>query len=256
MADYTTENIRNITLIGHGGEGKTTLTEAMLYAAGMVDRQGKVEDGAATTDYDPEEIKRGISISAAVAPVEWKGTKINVIDVPGYFDFIGEMMGPLRVVETAGIVVGAVSGLTVGIPGFFLSLEPSRERIKGDFLRNVILRALPGGTAIAVGALLAMHLTAYGFSESMCSTVATWMAGLICALVLWRTCIPLNPRRGAVAAASTIAFVVTAALFGRVFLLDPLTLHAALAVAGLTALGAVLVFGTAAVIRRKGEQLH
>ena len=154
------------------------------------------------------------------------------------------------------IQLSLVSGLTVGIPGFFLSLEPSRERIKGDFLRKVILRALPGGTAIAVGALLAMHLTAYGFSESMCSTVATWMAGLICALVLWRTCIPLNPRRGAVAAASTIAFVVTAALFGRVFLLDPLTLHAALAVAGLTALGAVLVFGTAAVIRRKGEQLH
>ncbi|MBR4359575.1 MAG: elongation factor G [Clostridia bacterium] len=114
MADYKTENIRNITLIGHGSNGKTTLTEAMLYAAGHVDRQGKVEDGAATTDYDPEEIKRHISISAAVAPVEWKGTKINVIDVPGYFDFIGEMMGPLRVVETAGIVVGAVSGLDVG----------------------------------------------------------------------------------------------------------------------------------------------
>ncbi|MBR6185540.1 MAG: elongation factor G [Clostridia bacterium] len=114
MADYTTENIRNITLIGHGGNGKTTLTEAMLYAAGHVDRQGKVEDGAATTDYDPEEVKRHISISAAVAPVEWKNTKINVIDVPGYFDFIGEMMGPLRVVETAGIVVGAVSGLDVG----------------------------------------------------------------------------------------------------------------------------------------------
>ncbi|MBO4925662.1 MAG: elongation factor G, partial [Clostridia bacterium] len=114
MADFQTEKIRNITLIGHGSNGKTTLTEAMLYAAGLVDRQGRVEDGSATTDYDPEENKRGISISAAVAPVEWKGTKINVIDVPGYFDFIGEMMGPLRVVETAGIVVGAVSGLDVG----------------------------------------------------------------------------------------------------------------------------------------------
>ncbi|MBE5782925.1 MAG: elongation factor G [Clostridiales bacterium] len=114
MADYQTENIRNIALIGHGSEGKTTLAEAMLYAAGHVDRQGKVEDGAATTDFDPEELKRHISLSAAIAPVEWKGTKINVIDVPGYFDFIGEMMGPLRVVETAGIVVGAVSGLTVG----------------------------------------------------------------------------------------------------------------------------------------------
>ena len=114
MADYKTENIRNIALIGHGGAGKTTLTEAMLFAAGHVDRQGRVEDGSATTDFDPEEIKRKISISAAVAPVEWKGTKINVIDVPGYFDFIGEMVGALRVVETAGIVVGAVSGLSVG----------------------------------------------------------------------------------------------------------------------------------------------
>ena len=86
----------------------------MLFAAGMIDRQGKVEAGNTVTDFDPEENKRTISISAATAPVEWKGTKINVIDVPGYFDFIGEMMGPLRVVETAAIVVGAVSGLTVG----------------------------------------------------------------------------------------------------------------------------------------------
>lgn len=86
----------------------------MLFAAGMIDRQGKVEAGTTVTDFDAEENKRGISISAATAPVEWKGTKINLIDVPGYFDFIGEMMGPLRVVETAAIVVGAVSGLTVG----------------------------------------------------------------------------------------------------------------------------------------------
>ena len=114
MADYKTKDIRNIALLGHGSEGKTTLTEAMLFAAGMIDRQGKVEAGNTVTDFDPEENKRTISISAATAPVEWKGTKINVIDVPGYFDFIGEMMGPLRVVETAAIVVGAVSGLTVG----------------------------------------------------------------------------------------------------------------------------------------------
>ena len=114
MADYKTKDNRNIALLGHGSEGKTTLTEAMLFAAGMIDRQGKVEAGNTVTDFDPEENKRTISISAATAPVEWKGTKINVIDVPGYFDFIGEMMGPLRVVETAAIVVGAVSGLTVG----------------------------------------------------------------------------------------------------------------------------------------------
>ena len=105
MADYKTKDIRNIALLGHGSEGKTTLTEAMLFAAGMIDRQGKVEAGTTVTDFDAEENKRGISISAATAPVEWKGTKINLIDVPGYFDFIGEMMGPLRVVETAAIVV-------------------------------------------------------------------------------------------------------------------------------------------------------
>ena len=114
MADYQTKDIRNIALLGHGSEGKTTLTEAMLFAAGLVDRQGKVEDGTTTSDYDPEEIKRAISISASVAPIDWKGNKINVIDVPGYFDFIGETFGALRVVETAGIVVGAVSGVTVG----------------------------------------------------------------------------------------------------------------------------------------------
>jgi elongation factor G len=114
MADYQTSDIRNMALMGHGSEGKTTLTEAMLFAAGIVDRQGRVEDGAATTDFDPEEVRRKISISAAVAPVDWAGKNLNVIDVPGYFDFIGEMMGPLRVVETAVIVVGSVSGMAVG----------------------------------------------------------------------------------------------------------------------------------------------
>lgn len=114
MADYQTSDIRNMALMGHGSEGKTTLTEAMLFAAGIVDRQGRVEDGAATTDFDPEEVRRKISISAAVAPVDWAGKSLNVIDVPGYFDFIGEMMGPLRVVETAVIVVGSVSGMAVG----------------------------------------------------------------------------------------------------------------------------------------------
>ncbi len=114
MADYQTASIRNIALVGHGSEGKTTLTEAMLYAAGHIDRQGKVEDGNTVSDYDPEEIKRRISIGIAMAPVEWNKTKINIVDVPGYFDFVGEMAGALRVVKAAGIVVGAVSGLTVG----------------------------------------------------------------------------------------------------------------------------------------------
>ena len=89
MADYLTGSIRNIALMGHGGEGKTTLTEAMLYAAGIVDRQGKVEDGNTTTDFEPEEIRRHCSISAATAPCDWNGKMLNIIDVPGYFDFIG-----------------------------------------------------------------------------------------------------------------------------------------------------------------------
>ena len=114
MKDYTAKNIRNVSVLGHGGEGKTTLVEALLYTTGAIDRQGKVENGTATTDYDPEEIRRQISISAALAPLEYKDTKINLIDIPGFFDFAGEMMGPLAVSEGALITVGAVSGLDVG----------------------------------------------------------------------------------------------------------------------------------------------
>ncbi len=114
MKDYQAKNIRNISVVGHGSEGKTTLVEALLFTAGAIDRQGRVEDGSTTTDFEPEETKRQISISAAMAPLEWKETKINLIDIPGYFDFAGEQSGPLTVCEGAIITVGAVSGLNVG----------------------------------------------------------------------------------------------------------------------------------------------
>ena len=114
MKDYQAKNIRNLSVVGHGSEGKTTLVEALLFTAGAIDRQGRVEDGSTTTDFEPEETKRGISISAAMAPLEWKNTKINLIDIPGYFDFAGEQSGPLTVCEGAIITVGAVSGLSVG----------------------------------------------------------------------------------------------------------------------------------------------
>ena len=114
MKDYNARNIRNVAVLGHGGEGKTTLVEALLYTTGAIDRQGKVENGTATTDYDPEEVRRQISISAALAPCEYKDTKINLVDVPGFFDFAGEMMGPLTACEGALITVGAVGGLDVG----------------------------------------------------------------------------------------------------------------------------------------------
>lgn len=114
MKDYQAENIRNIAVIGHGSEGKTTLLEAMLFATGAVDRQGRIEDGGTVSDFDAEEMRRHISISASVVPVEFAKRKINFVDVPGYFDFIGEMMGPMRAVESALIVVGAPSGVVVG----------------------------------------------------------------------------------------------------------------------------------------------
>ncbi len=114
MAGFETKDIRNIAILGHGSEGKTTLVEGLLFAAGVTDRQGRVEDGATVTDFDPEETKRNISISAAVAPIEWKKKRLNIIDVPGYFDFIGEMIGPLRVSETVGILVNASGGVAVG----------------------------------------------------------------------------------------------------------------------------------------------
>ncbi len=114
MKDYTANMIRNIGIFGHGGEGKTTLTEAMLFNAGLLDRMGRVEDGTTTTDYDPEEIRRGISIGAAVAPFEWNGTKINVIDAPGFFDFYGEVVEAMPFADGALIVIGAVSEPVVG----------------------------------------------------------------------------------------------------------------------------------------------
>ena len=114
MKDYQAKNIRNLTIVGHGSVGKTTLAEALLFTAGAIDRQGRVEDGQATMDYDPEEIKRTISISAAMAPLEWKDRKVNLVDIPGFFDFAGEQVGPMTVCEGALIVVGAVSGLDVG----------------------------------------------------------------------------------------------------------------------------------------------
>ncbi len=114
MKDYTVQKLRNICLMAHGNAGKTTLAEAMLFNTGVLDRFGKVTDGTTTTDYDPEEIKRKISISTAMAPCEWKDHKINVIDTPGYFDFVGEVMQGIRVAEGAVIVVSAKSGVSVG----------------------------------------------------------------------------------------------------------------------------------------------
>ena len=114
MKTYTADSIRNVAILGHGGEGKTTLTEAMLFNAGLLDRMGKVDDGTTVSDYDAEEKSRHISISTAVAPFEWNGTKVNLIDAPGFFDFYGEVYEAFALADSALIVCGAVAGPVVG----------------------------------------------------------------------------------------------------------------------------------------------
>ncbi len=114
MGSYSVHKLRNICLLGHGGDGKTSLVESMLYLNGNTDRLGKVSDGNTVCDFDPEEIKRGFSISTAIAPVEFMDCKINVLDTPGYFDFDGEVQQALKVCESGLIVVNGKDGPSVG----------------------------------------------------------------------------------------------------------------------------------------------
>ncbi len=110
---YPTEKIRNVALVGHGGSGKTSLAEALLYDAGVISRLGRVEDGTTVTDFDPEEAKRRISVSLAMAPFEHDGHKVNLVDTPGYADFVSDVAAALRAVDLAVFVVSAVEGVEV-----------------------------------------------------------------------------------------------------------------------------------------------
>ena len=114
MAKFSSDAIRNICLLGHGGDGKTSIAEAMLYLAKATDRLGKIADGNTVCDFDPEEIKRGFSLSASLAHFEWKGKKINLLDTPGYFDFAGEVQQAVAVAGSAIIVLEAKGGVKVG----------------------------------------------------------------------------------------------------------------------------------------------
>ncbi|MCK4273777.1 MAG: elongation factor G [Dehalococcoidales bacterium] len=114
MQQYGLNKIRNTILLSHGGAGKTSLAEAMLFNTGAVSRLGKVDDGSSTSDYDQDEIKRKISINLSLLPCEWRDAKINVIDAPGYTDFVGEVKAGMRVSESAVIVICATSGVEVG----------------------------------------------------------------------------------------------------------------------------------------------
>ncbi|MCZ7612650.1 MAG: GTP-binding protein [Ignavibacteriaceae bacterium] len=114
MKEISSEAIRNIALVGHGGGGKTTFAEVILYTAKETNRIGKIEDGNTVSDYAPNEIEKQISISSSLMNVEWNNNKINIIDAPGFSDFVGDVKSSLKVCDTAVIIIKSVEGIEVG----------------------------------------------------------------------------------------------------------------------------------------------
>ena len=156
MKEYHTGQIRNIALVSHNGAGKTTLVERLLFNTGVLTRMGSVQTGTAAMDFDEEEINRNSSVSMSLAPVEWNKLKINVIDTPGYIDFIGEVNGALSVVENAVVLVEAVAGVEVGTelvwqaadvygrPRFLVVNKMDRENVRVDRVITSINQNLSG----------------------------------------------------------------------------------------------------------------
>ena len=163
MSNLSPGQIRNVVLIGHGGTGKTTLTESLLHLAGVIPRKGRVEDGTTVSDFEPEEVKRHISVSMAIAPLTWGEYKVNLIDTPGFVDFIGEVELALDVADLAVVLVSAVEGVEVqteavwrlaaerGVPRVVFVNKLDRER--ADFSRTLDGLRETFGTGIAPLAL-------------------------------------------------------------------------------------------------------
>jgi elongation factor G len=159
MKSYEPTNIRNVLLAGHGGSGKTTLLEAMLFSAGAITRMGRVEDGNTASDHDPEEVRKGISVSLSLAPIETGNVKINVLDAPGYADFVGDLHSAIRSVDAVVIVVSAVDGVEVqtevawelaaqhGVPRAIVVNKLDRERASFERTLDQLVKSF--GTQVA-----------------------------------------------------------------------------------------------------------
>lgn len=188
MKAYEPQNIRNVALISHGGAGKTSLAEAMLFDAGVITRMGRVEEGNSVTDYDEDEIRRQISVSAALAPLEWKGAKINVVDTPGFADFQAEVRSALRVVEGAVVLVDAVAGVEVGTELYWRLAEQNgaarvlfinkMRRENADFAKVVDdIRRRFGRAAVAVQVPVGEELSFRGVVDIIHKKAYTWGDG-------------------------------------------------------------------------------
>ena len=187
MKRLSIDKLRNLVLISHGGAGKTSLAEAVLFNAGTIDRLGRADDGTATMDFDPEEVKRQVSINTGVAPALWKDHKINILDTPGYFDFVGEVKAALRVADSAAVLVDAVAAVEVGtelvwnyaeefsIPRCIVinkmerenaSFDKTLEALKSSFGAGVVPVHIPiGSEASFSGVVDLMEMKAYEGSE-------------------------------------------------------------------------------------------
>jgi elongation factor G len=185
----SSEKIRNVALVGHGGAGKTTLAEALLHRAGAINRLGRVEDGTTVCDHDPEEQRRGLSLSLAIAPFEWKGTKVNLVDTPGYADFIGDVAAALRVVDLAVFVVSAVDGVEVqteaiwreaarlGVPRMIFINKLDRERASFERTLEQLRDRLGAGVApleLPIGSEAGFH----GIADLLTDTAHLYSGGV------------------------------------------------------------------------------
>ena len=188
MSNLSPGQIRNVVLVGHGGTGKTTLTESLLHLTGVIVRKGRVEDGTTVADFEPEEIKRRISVSMAIAPLTWGEHKVNLIDTPGFVDFIGEVELALDVADLAVLVVSAVEGVEVqteavwhlaaarGVPRLIFVNKLDRER--ADFSRTLdeLREAFGSGIApleLPIGTESAFH----GFVDLLADQAVSYDAG-------------------------------------------------------------------------------